>query len=189
MSATSPKLPSRTARAVRTEGGFSLLELTLAALVLGVGLALAAQGLLEAQRIFADAQRHLAGGSTELAAALLRGDARSARGVVAVSSGWSTAALRLEPPGGGFIEYRRRDDVLVRVRRDAAGAVGAPQVVARAVAGFRWQRRGDLLEVELALAPPPPRARMLRRRGPPLFATPPTERVTVALRAAPRTRW
>jgi prepilin-type N-terminal cleavage/methylation domain-containing protein len=180
---------SGTAGRAATERGFSLLELTIATLVLGVALLLAAQGLLETQRILAGAQRHLASGSTDYAAALLRRDARSARRVFGSSTAWAAGALRLEAAGGDQVEYRLDATALERIRRDPGGALRSRQVVARGVAGFRWQAGAGLLEVELALAPPPPRARVLRRGGAPLFPAPARERITVALRGTPRTWW
>jgi type II secretory pathway pseudopilin PulG len=170
--------------------GFSLLELVVATLVLSTVLLFVAQGLQESQRQVAEAQRSLGRGSTQLATALLRLDARSARSIAPGLGSWGTGPLVLLLPDGSSIAYRTAHHRLERVVLDSAGREESRRVVARGVLAFRWQRKvTGLLEVAIALRPPPRPPRVLDRSAALPPDPSPIEHVTVALRSRPRSTW
>lgn len=170
--------------------GFSLLELVVATLVLSTLLLFVAQGLQEGQRQVADAQRSLARGSSQLATTLLRLDARSARSIASGLGGWSIGPLVLRLPDGSSVAYVRADDRLERVVLDPGGREELRQIVARRVIAFRWQRpAAGLLEVGIALRPPPRPPHVLDRSAVPPPDPWPIEHITVALRSRPRSAW
>jgi type II secretory pathway pseudopilin PulG len=171
-------------------GGFSLLELVVATLVLSTVLLFVAQGLQESQRQVVEAQRSLMRGSSQLAVALLRLDARSARSVAPGLGGWSTDPLVLTLPDGSYVAYATAGDRLERVVLDSGGREQSRQVVARELLAFRWQRpAAGLLEVAIALRPPPRPPRVLDRSAVLPPDPSPIEYVTVALRSRSRSSW
>ncbi|HUP25584.1 MAG TPA: type II secretion system protein [Thermoanaerobaculia bacterium] len=170
--------------------GFSLLELVVATLVLSTVLLFVAQGLQESQRQVAEAQRSLGRGSTQLATALLRLDARSAHSIASGLGSWGTGPLVLLLPDGSSIVYLTAHDRLERVVLRSGGREDSRQVVARGVLAFRWQRKvADLLEVAIALRPPPRPPRVLDRSAVLPPDPSPIEHVTVALRSRSRSAW
>lgn len=194
MSATTARDPTGPATALAVarrddQHGFSLLELVIATLVLSVVLLYVTLGLREAGRQLGEAQRTVTRGSTDLAFALLRRDARSSRHLP-LGGGWSRSPLVLALPDGSRVAYVLEQDRLERLVLDAANRPESAQTLARSVLSFRWRALAPaLLETEIALRPPrrPPRVldrSAVRPRDPPLF-----ERVTVALRSRPRQEW
>jgi len=186
------------------ERGFSVLELVVACAVLATVLVLAGGALREANRQLGDAQRSLTRGSTQLALTTIRHDAKSARSVRAGAStaaatsipaaqtpaSWTSTPLVLAGPDGSRAVYRFAGGALERVVQDPSGRERTRQIVARQVALFRWRRPAvGLVEVEIALRPPPRPPRILDRSAPRPPAPPALERITVALRSRSRSAW
>ncbi|HVS63912.1 MAG TPA: prepilin-type N-terminal cleavage/methylation domain-containing protein [Thermoanaerobaculia bacterium] len=170
--------------------GFTVLELVVACVVLAVVMLFAAQGLREAQRQLTEAQRGVTRGTTQLAFALIRRDARSASSASTSGSAWSGQPLVLARPDGSRATYLVREELLERVVYDGAGVQQVRQIVARQVLLFRWRRRGPgLVEAELALRPPPRPVRALDRSALTTPEPPPLERLTVSLRSRSRSAW
>jgi prepilin-type N-terminal cleavage/methylation domain-containing protein len=173
-----------------SEQGFSLLELVVATLVLSVVLLFVAQGLLEAQRLFVDAQRSVTRGSTQLAFTFLRRDARSSRSVAHAAVAWGQRPLLLSLPDGSRVAYALADDRLERRVLDPGGRERSRQVVARNVLAFHWQRpAAGLLEATVVLRPPPPPPRVLDRSAIRPAEPSPVDSITVALRSRSRSAW
>lgn len=170
--------------------GFSLLELVVAMLVLSTVLLFVAQGLQESQRQVVEARRSVTRGSSQLALALVRLDARSARGIASGLGGWSTGPLVLALPDGSYVAYATAGDRLERVVLDSVGREQSRQIVARDLLAFRWQSpMVGLLEVAISLRPPPRPPRVLDRSAVLPPDPSPIEHVTVALRSSSRSAW
>ena len=170
--------------------GFSLLELVVATLVLSTVLLFVAQGLQESRRQIVDAHRTVTRGSSQMALALLRLDARSAHGIAPSLGGWSTGPLVLALPDGSYVAYATAGDRLERVVLGSGGGEESRKVVARDLLAFRWQSpMAGLLEVAISLRPPLRPPRVLDRSAVLPPDPSPIEHLTVALRSRSRAAW
>ena len=102
------------------EGGFSLIELLVALVLVGLGLALAAQLLMETSQMLADAAAEQTETALPLARAHLRTDIQACRSAMTVP-GLAGPELWLVGHPAGTVRYRK---VGREIRRDVAAGVG-----------------------------------------------------------------
>ena len=139
-----------------SSGGFSLLELVVATLLLSLVMLIASQVLLDTQRFAALAQQELTPPDAGLALLRLRGDARASN---SIRTRTREGQRRLELTGAadrgrGKILYFLDDEELIREVVDRSGSGISRGTLLRGVEYFRWRRidRG-LLEIELQTRP------------------------------------
>ena len=141
---------SETSRNREPNGGFTLVELTIASLLLLIALALATSLFLESLRVFGAAGLRVTDPLPELASIRLRRDLRGATSPTPVPVPvWRTGVLTVDRPDGSTVQWSLEGDRLVRI---AAGPEGP---VARAlldrVAAWRWRAWPQhTYEVEIA---------------------------------------
>jgi len=102
------------------EGGFSLIELLVALVLVGLGLALAAQLLMETSQMLADAAAEQTETALPLARARLRTDIQACHSAMTVP-GLAGPELWLVGHPAGTVRYRK---VGREIRRDVAAGVG-----------------------------------------------------------------
>jgi prepilin-type N-terminal cleavage/methylation domain-containing protein len=136
----------------RREAGYSLLELLITLVLVGLALALANGLLLEAAGRAEHRHRETLEPLPELAARQLVVDLRMARGVeTGLVGGWSRDALILLGHPSGDLRYARIDDTLLRLQRvSGADPPWRERPVLTRVTRFRWRVvDGSSVEVEL----------------------------------------
>jgi len=102
------------------EGGFSLIELLVALVLVGLGLALAAQLLMETSQMLADAAAEQTETALPLARARLRTDIQACTGTM-TAPGLAGPELWLVGHPAGTVRYRK---VGREIRRDVAAGAG-----------------------------------------------------------------
>jgi prepilin-type N-terminal cleavage/methylation domain-containing protein len=139
--------PSRSPAGGGRQGGFTLVEMLIALLVMLVGMLIVADLLDESARLLHHSVRRSRDGFATLAGELLRNDLRGAVVAPANDGSWEHAPLRLVT-GDGAVTWRRRGQ---DVERDAGGA---GRSLLRRVTAFRWRvlrgPDGAAVEVEIA---------------------------------------
>lgn len=128
------------------QAGFSLLELLISMALLLLGLALAAQLLLESQRTFALAGRAAQEPLVGYAVAQLTADAQASSDAEAAIDG----ALRLTGHPEGTVRWARRGESLLRTVIAADGTIRSHRRVLQRVTAWSWSWSGDLVTAVLA---------------------------------------
>ena len=141
--------------------GFTLLELTVSLVILGLVLALAAQLLAETQLAFVTVTRENRAPAPQLAAQWLRDDLRAAR-ALGENASWvpSSDPLWLLR-GEGWVSYELVDGSLVRTAYDLTNLPGARRAILGDVLSWSWRRPAGSL-VEVVIVHQEPMARLLR---------------------------
>lgn len=177
--------------AVRSEGGFTLLEAVVALAVLGVGIVLAGSVLTQSLRMLAQAGPEVRTPVTDLVLTRLRREIQQAAAVELGPSGdfgWSRTRLELIDPEGRRVRYEARQGMLhrrvleVEEPSDEKGEAGgsapaetggtgrsasppewsAPRRVLEGVVSWRWRLLSRrLLTVEVTVREPGPSGRVL----------------------------
>ncbi len=145
----------------RRPAGFTLIELAVSLVIVGLVLALAAQLLGETQLAFVTVARENRGPAPQIAARWLRQDLRAAR-ALAEDASWLPSSrplwlLRAE----GWVSYELRDGALVRTAYDLANLPGPPRPLVGGVESWTWRRPAAGL-VEVVIVHQEPLARLLR---------------------------
>lgn len=128
------------------ESGFSLLELLVSMALMLLGLALAAQLLLESQRTFALAGRAAQEPLVGYAVAQLTTDVQASSGAQAASDG----ALLLTGLPEGTVRWDRRGESLLRTVIGTDGTIRSHRPVLQRVTAWRWSWSGNLVTAVLA---------------------------------------
>jgi prepilin-type N-terminal cleavage/methylation domain-containing protein len=148
----------------RSPRGFSLIELAVSLVVMGLVLALAAQLLGEAQLTFVTVARENRTSAPAVALQWLRQDLRAARSVAGGAS-WvpSSGPLSLLR-GEGWIVYDLDREALRRTAYDLSNLPGPARPVLADVVSWSWRRPSSGL-VEVTILQREPLARLLRVRA------------------------
>jgi prepilin-type N-terminal cleavage/methylation domain-containing protein len=128
------------------QDGFSLLELLISMTLMVLGLALAAQLLLESHRTFALSGRAAREPLAGYAVAQLTADIQGASGAQAAVDG----ALLLTGHPEGTLRWERRGETLLRTVIAADGTVRSRRPVLQRVTAWSWSWSGDLVTAVLA---------------------------------------
>lgn len=177
--------------AVRSEGGFTLIEAVVALAVLGVGIVLAGSLLTQSLRMLAQAGAEVRTPVTDLVLTRLRREIRQAAAIELGpfgDFGWSRTRLELIDPEGRRVRYEAREGMLLRrvlevdEPSDEEGEGGrsgpadpggtgrstsppewsAPRRVLDGVVSWRWRLLSRrLLTVEITVREPGPGGRVL----------------------------
>jgi prepilin-type N-terminal cleavage/methylation domain-containing protein len=118
--------------AMKRQAGFTLVELMVSLVLLLLGLALAAQILMESAQLFAEAAGEQTDAPIPLAIARLRGDVLASSSFQ-VATGEEGLLLVLEGHPAGTVFYERVGEELRRGVLDAAGDPGETTAVLRGV--------------------------------------------------------
>jgi prepilin-type N-terminal cleavage/methylation domain-containing protein len=148
----------------RSQGGFSLIELAVSLVVIGLVLALAAQLLGEAQLTFVTVARENRTSAPAIALQWLRQDLRAARSVGGGAS-WVPSSGPLELlRGQGWIVYQLEGESLRRTAYDLSNLPGPARPILGDVVSWSWRRPSSGL-VEVTVLQREPLARLLRVRA------------------------
>ena len=133
-------------KAIARQSGFSLLELLVSMTLMLLGLALAAQLLLESRRTFALAGRAAQEPVVGHAVPRLTADIQASSGAEAAAGG----ALRLTGHPAGTVRWERRGESLLRTVIAPDGTVRSHRPVLRRVTAWSWSGSGGLVTAVLA---------------------------------------
>lgn len=178
---------------LRSQGGFSVLEMVVVLAVVGVSLFLAAGLLQEARTLISATGAELTNPLTGLATDRLRADLQAAAPVPSLPpslDGWSTDPLLLRGTAGCSIVYERDGRALLRRLLDVDGTETGVEVLLKDLVRWRWRASApNLVEIDLAYhrAPPASRWRLDGRPGKPAPELA-VERLLTALRGGGRER-
>jgi len=150
-------------RALRT-AGFSLLELAVSLVVVGLVLGLAAQLLEETQLAFVSVTREQRSPAPDIAARWLRGDLRAARSLSPDASWVPSSGPLWLFRAEGWVSYQHVEGALVRTAYDASQIPVSRLSFLGDVVEWSWRRPSDDL-VEVTVVHQEPLARLLRIRA------------------------
>jgi len=117
------------------QAGFTLVELLISLVVMGLALALTAQVLMEGAQMLTDVAAEQADAPMPLVAARLRGDVRASSGFE-VLPGLEGPALFLEGHPAGVVVYQKVGDELRRTVLDETGKVRGEAPALRGITGW-----------------------------------------------------
>ena len=148
----------------RRRRGFSLIELAVSLLVMGLVLALAAQLLGEAQLAFVTVARENRAPAPTIALRWLRQDLRAARAVGGEASWVPSSEPLWLLRADGWIAYELSGGSLWRTAYDLSSLPGPARPLLGDVVGWSWRRPSSGL-VEVTVLHREPLARLLRVRA------------------------
>jgi prepilin-type N-terminal cleavage/methylation domain-containing protein len=149
---------------VRSRSGFSLIELAVSLVVIGLVLALAAELLGEAQLTFVTVARENRTSAPTVALQWLRQDLRAARSVGG-GGAWVPSSGPLELlRGQGWIVYQLEGESLWRTAYDLSNLPGPSRPILGDLVSWSWRRPSTGL-VEVTILQREPLARLLRVRA------------------------
>ena len=122
------------------QAGFTLVELLISLVVMGLALALTAQVLMEGAQMLTDVAAEQADAPMPLVAARLRGDVRASSGFE-VLPGLEGPALFLEGHPAGVVVYQKVGDELRRTVLDETGKVRGESPALYGVTSWSCARR------------------------------------------------
>lgn len=144
--------------------GFTLLELAVSLVVVGLVLGLAAQLLEETHLAFVSVAREQRSPAPEIAARWLRRDLRTARSLASGASWVPSSAPLWLARSEGWVSYELVDGALVRTAYDASNLPLSRWPILADVVDWSWRRPSAGL-VEVTVVHEEPLARLLRVRA------------------------
>lgn len=132
-------------------GGFTLAEMLVVWVLVLLALAVAADLLLDSQRVMRSAEGEARRVGAWPVGRQLRYDLQEARWPLGATDFWQSGPLALGGLPAGTVVYQRQGNELVRTVLDAAGQPGVPRRLATDVQQWRWRSpQPGLVDVELA---------------------------------------
>jgi prepilin-type N-terminal cleavage/methylation domain-containing protein len=134
-----PALPSP---ADRGAAGFTLIEVSIALILLLAGLLIAADLLMETARLFAETSGEALDTPVPLALARIRGDMEGASSVTPQYNEDGTLDKVSLQAAGGEVDYQKLGDSLYRLVLPASGAAAEPETLWRGVTAWTCTQGG-----------------------------------------------
>lgn len=173
----------------RHQGGFALIEMLVATIILMLVMLIAIQMLAQAGRLLASTQVELAEPSVDLATQWLRRDVQGASELGHVTFLATPGPLELWGHQEGILRYEKVGGNLDRVLVATDGEEIGRRTVLRRVSGWRWRAlNSGLVEVEVVYQRRV-RSHSTRRGGSPVEWKAMTEQRWFALRGRQRRFW
>ena len=147
----------QTVKTTRRQHGFTLIEMMISLLILGVASLLATQLLLESQSRVLNASERLLEPAMDLAVKQLRADLQTCSGAggSVIPGLWNNEPLPLNGHPAGLVTYQKIDGDFVRLmlKDPTDPATVRERLILKDVTTFRWRLHGSSIEIDLAHRP------------------------------------